>query len=339
MAGSGSWQNLLPDTPSRQLYGAIYPDGISLSELDDHLRPLIQDWVKGNIIRLEDQRVIPIGPIITDEDLDILDPWLKDISETMCIAVWDHLQRYQAQARNLANKESFTQEKYENILTIQICTHTLDSWVFSQLRQEMMGTYSPRDLAGTFFFWGYAFAKGAERIFGFTTYGGRTGLRLHVLRSHGLDREPLKAVLRRYDTFDLLQKLYFGNQERHPSVSDRSSYSPEEKRLLQSMRRINIIEPEDPPRLAIPVFTNKEMTPAVALYREVTERIVARFRTQMPELRELTKRCSFSRGRWSDICCMLFHLTYSYAADRLVESGTIPDFPQSPGAEWGVWIH
>lgn len=349
MAGSGSWQNLLPDTASKQLYAAIYPDGISLSELDDHYRPLIQDWHRGHIIRLEDQHIIPIGPVITDGDLDILDPWLRDISDTMCAAVSEHLEEYRIQAMNLAKngifprkkyeRKGYEQEKYENVLTIQICAHTLDSWVFSQLRREMMGTYSPRGSAGTFFFWGYAFSSGAKRIFGFSTYGGRSGLRLHVLRSHGLDREQLKAVLRRYDTHNLLKKLYFGDQGSHSSTSDRPPYSHDEEDLLQLMRKVHILEPEDPPRIAIPIFTNKEMASAVTLYQKVTEKIVLRFRAQMPELKILIEMSSFSRCLWSDICCMLFHLAYSYGADQLVERGIIPEFPQSAGAEWGVWIH
>jgi hypothetical protein len=337
MAGSGSWQNLLPDTESKQLYGNIYPGGMLLSELENHFHALIQKWHRGNIIKLEDQKLTPLGPIITDEDIGILDPWFKDISDAMCAAVSDHLHTFQSQATDLAKKGTFTQEKYENILTIQICAHTLDSWVFSQLRREMMGTYSPRDFAGTFFFWGYAFANGPDRIFGFSTYGGRAGLGLHVLRSHGLNREPLKILLRQYDTHKLLQQMYAVHMGESPSLS--ISHSLEEKRLLESMRRVNIIDPEDPFRLAIPVFTNEDMTPAGALYREVTDKIVARFMAQMPELRKRIEKCSFSHCLGSDIYCMLFHLAYSYAADQLVERGTIPDFPQSPGAEWGVWIH
>jgi len=39
------------------------------------------------------------------------------------------------------------------------------------------------------------------------------------------------------------------------------------------------------------------------------------------------------------VLCMLFHLSYSYAADTLVDRGVIEDFPKSAGGEWGVWIH
>jgi hypothetical protein len=81
------------------------------------------------------------------------------------------------------------------------------------------------------------------------------------------------------------------------------------------------------------------MVPAVELFRTVSGLIMGRIIDRMDGLKELVNRCSFSQCSWSDILCMLFHLAYSYAADKLVEKGTIPDFPQSACGEWGVWIH
>jgi hypothetical protein len=81
------------------------------------------------------------------------------------------------------------------------------------------------------------------------------------------------------------------------------------------------------------------MVPAVELFRTVSGKIIDRINGSMGSLKELVNRCSFSQCTWPDILCMLFHLAYSCAADKLVEKGTIPDFPQSAGGEWGVWIH
>lgn len=337
MAGSGSWQNLLPDEAAKQLYGQIYPEGRSLSAGDDPIHPYLEAWERGGIIRIEGQRAVPTGPVITDNDLDILDAWFRDISDTMCTAIWDHLPEYQIQAKALAGKTSGTPEQFDNILTIQICAHTLDSWVFSYLREAMMGTYSPRDFAGTFFFWGYGFAHGAKRIFGFTTYGGSTFLRLHVLRSHGLDRERLKTALRQYATMDYLQGLL--NPGLGRGAAHRQPASPETERIVDSLRQIKIITDSTPPRLAIPIFTEEAMQRAVQLYQSVTEKIVGRFISRMDDLKLLIEKCSFARCLPSDVLCMLFHLSYSYAADALVEKGTIPEFPQGAGAEWGVWVH
>jgi len=338
MAGAGSWQNLLPDRSSQQLYASIYPEGISLSEVDSSHRPLLDDWERGKIIRSDGGKAVPTGPIITDSDLGVLDPWFRDVSDTMCAAVWDHLSEYRRLAERVAGENPDSEQVIENIQTIQICAQTLDSWVFSDLRKKTMGTYSPRGSAGTFFFWGYAFADGAKRIFGFTTYGGSTGLRLHVLRSHGLDREDLKAALRQYGTMDLLQRLLLAGSPGNLLRSGPPSYSTEEEVLLSSIRGVNIIGPGNPPRLVIPVFTREVVTAAVDLYERVTAGIVDRILARMADLKRLIGECSFSRCFWSDISCMLFHLAYSYAADTLVEKGTIPEFPLHAGGEWGVWI-
>ena len=340
MAGSGSWQNLLPDEPAMQLYGKIYPTGISLADIDKRLHPLFNTWAKGNIIKIDKGKAIPIGPVITDNDLVILDPWIKDISHTMCTAVEKHLTEYHNQAQKIANKGLYNRKKFENILTIQICAHTLDSWVFSLLRKEVMGTYSPRDFAGTFFFWGYGFSSGAKRIFGFTTYGGSRWVQVHVLRSHGLDRENLKSVLRRYGTMDLIEQLYLNNQE--IPYRQRSKLTPSITNIqltLESLRKLKIAEPDDPPLLAIPVFMEKDMIEAANLYQSVTRIIFDRFLSNMENLKEQAAVCSFSQCTWSDVLCMLFHLSYSYAADILVGKGVIPEFPQRAGGEWGVWIH
>jgi len=340
MAGSGNWQNLLPDEHAKQLYGKIYPNGIFLADINHQDRVLFNAWEKGDIIKIDKGKVIPIGPVITDNDLVLLDPWIKDISQTMGNAVLKHLTEYHRQARKMAHKGTYTREKFENILTIQICAHTLDSWVFSQLRKEVIGTYSPRDFAGTFFFWGYGFSSGAKRIFGFTTYGGSRWVQVHILRSHGLDREGLKSLLIRYGTMDLIEQLYLNvqaidDQKRLNRISNFVGKSPN----LESLRKFHLAEPDDPPRLAIPVFTQEDMIPAANLYQKVTRIIFNRFMDNMEDLRKRAVDCSFAQCTWSDVLCMLFHLSYSYAADLLVVKGVIPEFPQSAGGEWGVWIH
>ena len=345
MAGSGSWQNLLPDKSSQQLYAKIYPAGIPLPKAGNQLYQVLNAWQKGGIVRFEGQKAIPTGPVMTDEDLVTLDPWFRDISDSMCDVVRDHLPEYHALASKLSGDKSPAKQEFRNILTIQICAHTLDSWVFSLMRQEYIGTYPPRDFAGTFFFWGYGFSTGPKRIYGFTTYGGRSMMQLHVLRSHGLDREKLKLILRRYDTLNYLQHLYSGNRMGNGSARGNYPDAIETESnigiisIVDTLREHKILEPDNPPRFAIPVFTDRYMVPAVELFRTVSGKIMGGIIDRMDGLKELVNRCSFSQCSWSDILCMLFHLAYSYAADKLVEKGTIPDFPQSACGEWGVWIH
>jgi len=339
MSGSGSWQNLLPDEPSQRLYAEIYPQGALRPSGGEELSRLIDSWERSAIVRIDNQRIIPLGPIMTDGDLNILDSWFRGVSGFMVEAVLERLDDYRALALNLAGGKPAAAGELENILTIQICAHTLDSWVFTLLRRDLVGVYPYRDFAGDFFFWGYAFARGPQRIFGFTTYGGRGSTLLHVIRSHGMDREDLKGLLRRRDVWDCLQSVFASEGlDRGPSSRPgRGSYR--DKRAEEALIEAGILRPGDPPGLAIPVFHGRDMEMAARLYQDVSDRIINYMTTGLDDLRSLIGECSFAACSWPDVMCMLFHLSYSFAADKLVEEGVIPDFPQSARGEWGVWIH
>ena len=339
MAGSGSWQNILPDEPSRRLYAEIYPGGVPLSQVDDKISQIFTYWQKAAIVKMEARRVVPIGPIMTDDDLRTLHSWFQDISEFMCEAVLERLPEYNALVSDLAGGRTLTNQEAGNILTIQICALTLDSWVFAMLRHEMIGIYPPRDFAGDFFFWGYAFKNGPQRIFGFTTYGWWRLPNIHVIRSHGLDRALIKDLLRRRDTLDYLQTLYTRLEGSVEIGSGESLNTGKEEQMLDSLRAGRIITNDDPPHLSIPVFMRSDMTLATELYQAVASEILNHIGTSVDTLKGLVDECSFAQCAWSDNLCMLFHLAYSYAADELVERGIIPDFPRSARGEWGVWLH
>ena len=337
MSGAGSWQNLLANEALKQLYADIYPAGVRFPETDPKLVQVFQTWEQASIVRLENDKVIPLGPLMTDEDLDILKSWFEDISEVMCASVKERLAEYRSLASSLSRGSGASGA--ENIMTILIGAHTLDSWVFAALREELIGVYSPRGSAGDFFFWGYAFSKGPERIFGFTSYGGLGRRRIHVIRSHGLDRESLKSVLRQRENLIFLHSLFSINEPGGRRPWQMSFSQSEKEDVVAALRQAHLITPDDPPSLAIPFFADREMRRAAELYRKVSEKIMDRFKERMGELKSLVGECSFAQCTWSDVLCMLFHLSYSFAADKLVEDGTLAEFPQSAKGEWGVWIH
>ncbi|MBW2623385.1 MAG: hypothetical protein JRD68_10805 [Deltaproteobacteria bacterium] len=337
MSGAGSWQNLLNSEALEQLYADIYPKGARVPKTNENLLQVFKTWDKAAIVRLEDDIVFPLGPLMMDEDLAILKPWFDDIAEVMCRSVRERLLDYNQLASALS--PGADSRSIDNILTILIGAHTLDSWVFSALREELIGTYSPRNFAGDFFFWGYAFSQGPQRIFGFTSYGGLGWRRIHVIRSHGLDRESLKSVLRQRDSLAFLHSLYAKMEPGGDQSGERILSPPKSDNLAAALRRAHLIDSADPPGLAIPFFGDRDMRRAARLYQAVSNKIVDRFKEQMGELKALVGQCSFARCTWSDVLCMLFHLSYSFAADRLVEDGTLAEFPQSAQGEWGVWIH
>ncbi len=338
MSGSGSWQNLLPDEPARRLYADLYPGGISLPSESDPKRKLFSSWNQAAIVRFDKERAVPLGPIMTDADLTILKAWFDDISQVMVQAVLDQAEDYRALARTLAGKNSSSKQAVDNLLTILICALTLDSWVFSLLRRYLFGTYPPRDSAGTFFFWGYAFAQGPRRIFGFTTYNGLEEGQLHMIRSHGLDRRAIKETLRQRSTWDYLDFLIFNRNRNGDPLLQLKDYGSAPINTTSAFQKAGLLTRDDFPHLAVPFFDQELRGIIFGLCRKAAGRITDYFISKREEFNFIKKRCSFAECSPPDVLCMLFHLAYSYAADRLVEKGVIADFPDSAGGEWGVWI-
>jgi hypothetical protein len=338
MSGSGSWQNLLPDESSGRFYAEIYPLGTSLPTIPGHLRKLLPAWIQAAIVRLENEKVVPLGPIMNDDDLKVFNPWFQDISGFMCQAVLERMDDYRALASNLGRDHPLQKREMDNLLTILICALTLDSRVFSGLREEVIGSYPPRGVAGNFFFWGYAFATGPQRIFGFTTYNGLDGKQLHMIRSHGLDRQGIKELLRRRSTWDYLDDL-ISDQERVGRTEPQGKEQNHAlKKTARSLQEVGLLTQDQPPFLAIPVFDNSDGKTIAELCVNTSRKIMDYFMAQLNDLENLTSRCSFARCSRPDVICMLFHLAYSYTTDRLAEKGVISDFPKSAGGEWGVWI-
>jgi len=334
MAGVGNWQNLLPDEKARRLYAGIYPKGMPLVEIDASFLPLLTSWQRADIARIDDGRVVPCAPIITDEDLKKLEPWFQEMTLSMCAAVSERLPVYNRLAKTLSRRGTSPGHSLGNLLTILVCAKTLDLLAFALLRRELLGPHPPRGEFGRFFFWGYAFAGGPERILGVTTYRGRI-LQLSVIRSHGLDRGAIPALLRQGAVLRYLDSFLPGEK----TYEGAGPPSPEVDGILSSLRGMGIVEDSVPPKLAVPVFTMSEMKVIDRLCHPVSSKVITAIAGTLSRLRRVIERCSFAQCSFPDVLCMLFHLAYSYAIDSLVEAGIVPEFPKKAGGEWGCWVH
>ena len=334
MAGVGDWQSLLPDEEIRRLYSQIYPGGISLQQIEGHFGEIITSWQRAGVATIAEQRLVPLCPIITNEDLEILAPWFHDISSCMCQAICRYLAAYRTLAETLLGGTATPKHEVDNLLTILTCADALDVWTFRALRHELIGPHPPRGTAGRFFLWGYAFSAGPRRIFGVTTYGRGETVRLSVLRSRGLDRGRMPALLRQGPALDYLGGLCLPDR-----LASREHQAPHEiEETVRCLREVGLLEPDEPPRLAIPVLYDPDMEKTTQLHSKVSKDITSDFVAGMSKLQDLISRCSFAQCSSPDVLAMIFHLAYSYAADALVSAGAIPDFPQQAGGEWGVWL-
>jgi hypothetical protein len=334
MAGSGDWQNLLPNEELRHLYAGIYPHGLPISSVDKRFTNAVAGWEAAGIAVTRDQSLLPLGPIMTNHDLEILAPWFQDMSGCMCDAVHRYLAEYRLFAEGFCGRSKAQAAGVGNLVTILTCAEALDIEAFHLLRRRLIGPHPPRGPAGRFFFWGYAFSDGPKRIFGVTTYGRGEEVHLSVIRSRGLERGRLPSLLREQSTMTYLSALC-----RHESAEPLEGWcTGYAKEMIGSLREVGLLEPDDPPRLAIPVLKQRDMETTASLHRKVSEQINYDFTAGLSRLRALVVQCSFSRCSLPDVLSMLFHVAYSYAADALVREGVVPDFPDRAGGEWGAWL-
>jgi len=334
MAGAGNWQDLLPDKASRRLYAQIYPSGIPLQSIPGEFSSIVAGWQEAGIADIISQQLVPLSPIVQNRDIEILAPWFEDISHAMCQAICRYLADYQELAASLYGGTNTPAHNVDNLVIVLVCAQALDVWTFRTLRQELVGFHPPRGLAGRFFFWGYAFSDGPKRIFGVTTYGRGEAVRLSVLRSHGLDRGEMPDLLRQPPVMTYIRDLCLPQR-----TASTACLSPREAAdTIRQLREVRLLEPDEPTRLAIPVLHDQDMEKAAQLHNKVSSEITSEFTVRMDQLQDLISRCSFAQCATPDVLSMIFHLAYSYAADTLVLTGALSDFPQQAGGEWGVWL-
>jgi len=334
MAGTGNWQVLLPDAETRQLYAQIYPGGQLVQQIEDKFRDIIMLWQKADIATTVGGHLVPLGPIMMSEDLQVLNPWFDDISDDICRTIRQYLPHYKRLANNLSGGSHATKDRIDNMLTILVCAEALDIWTFRVLRHRIIGPHPNRAPAGRFFFWGYAFSNGPGRIFGVTTYGRGEAVRISVIRSHGLNRGQLPGLLRDEPIFNFIKDIFLRNHAGYP----RNRVPKGMVETILRLREIGLLEPDEPLRLSVPILTDGDIQKTSRLHTQVSSEITSDFGARMANLRDLISQCSFAKCSLTDVLSMIFHLAYPYATDRLVLTETIPDFPQQAGGEWGVWL-
>lgn len=332
MAGAGNWQSVLPDEQARRLYSHLYP-AAQLDSVDERFETTIASWQEAGIATVTGRRLLLLGPLMTDADLNVLGPWFDRTSDSMSQAIREYLPDYRALAESLGGATSAPRRKVDNLMTILVCAQALDMETFRVLRGELMGRYPSRGPAGRFFFWGYAFSGGPRRIFGVTTYGRGQTVRASVLRSRGLKRGALPTLLRLGPALAVLTELC------KSSPAGKTITPGERQEMVRRLRNAALLEPDGPPRTAVPVLGDRDLARAARLNGRVSRGIASAFTAELAGLYDIIPQCSFAACSLPDILCMVFHLAYSYCADALVEAGMIPGFPQEAGGEWGVWIH
>jgi len=167
MAGSGSWRSWFPDDSAHALYERIYPGGARLDQLQGDERERVLDWQAPGFVKDREGMVVPHVPVFTDEDGSALAGWFSGVTEQAAAVVAERIGEYRDLAGDLSDQ---SQASSDNLLTILLCAHTLDSGTLEQLEQNLLGSPPPRAGSGDYFLWGNAARHDRTCSFGVNSF-------------------------------------------------------------------------------------------------------------------------------------------------------------------------
>jgi hypothetical protein len=336
--GFGDWRRVLPAGEVRDFYGRIYPRGISWEALPTAMLEACRAWVECDFARADGDRLTPMIPILTQTDRDLLHTWFDALASYTAAVVVDGLPAF----RRLAERFSNRWNTAEHILTILILW-SINMWVLRRLLAGPMGRHPAHGDTGRYFIWGEELGQGPTHITGIRATRGTMGSGLCLIISRIVDRPGLKDSRRLYariggvSAVDLLAKLT-ANDAYIPTLAQEWGVETMTlQRWLDEQRRVQVITPDEPPQVSIPVFGPQ----AVAQLAPVCDRVVRHVIEWLLEdilLEPLLESCSFRHCPRPAILCMLWHNSYYEATDRLIAQGILPAFPSVAEGEWGVWL-
>src|SRR5262245_36231132 len=112
--GLADWRRVLPAGAVRDFYGHIYPTGIPWQSLPTSMLEACRAWVECDFARADGDRLMPMIPILTQPDRDLLHPWVASLAAHMATVVGDELAAFRRLAAQFSNRWSTA----EHILTI-----------------------------------------------------------------------------------------------------------------------------------------------------------------------------------------------------------------------------
>lgn len=109
---------------------------------------------------------------------------------------------------------------------------------------------------------------------------------------------------------------------------------------VQDLLDIHFIEEVDGRyRLAFPVLRHSQMKPVTHTAMDIAQKIVDQLPGLMEDLSGIAAQCSFADCLFNDVFQMVWCEALSCVLDALVESGLLPNWPESALGEWGVWLY
>jgi hypothetical protein len=336
--GVGDWRGVLPAGAVRDFYGHIYPAGIPWQVLPTPMLEACRAWVECDFARADGDRLMPMIPILTQPDRDLLHPWVASLASHMATVVGDELPAFRRLAAQFSNRWSTV----EHILTILILWN-MNMWVLRRLLAGPMSRQPVHGDTGRYLIWGEEWGRGPTSISGIRAIRGTAGYGLCLIVSRLVDRPGLKGSRRLYapvggvSAVDLLAKLTANQTPISPLAQQWGVEAATLQKWLDEQRRVRVVTPDEPPQVCVPVFGPQAVAQIASVCGSVAQHITDWLLTDSL-LEPLLERCSFEHCPRAPILCMLWHNSYYEATDHLIAQGILPAFPAAAEGEWGVWL-
>jgi hypothetical protein len=336
--GFGDWRRVLPAGEVREFYTRFYPHGMRWEALPPPMLEACRAWVECEFARADGDRLTPLIPILTQFDRDLLRPWFDALAAYTTTRIGDRLPAFRDLVEQLSNRW----HSAEHLLTILILW-TINMWVLRRLLAGPMGRHPAHGDTGRYFMWGEELGAGPTAITGIRAIRGTEGYGLCLIISRIVDRPRLKDARRLYaqmggvSAIDLLAKLATKRSSLPALARHWGVEAAMLQRWLEEQRWVRVVTPEEPSQVCIPVFDPQAMAQLAPVCGGIARQIAAcLYEDALPE--QLLEQCSFAHCPRSAILCMLWHISYYEATDRLMAQGVLPTFPSAAEGEWGVWL-
>jgi hypothetical protein len=335
-----------------ELYAAIYPscdlfdkpwEGIMDK---DEAQRLLAQWESTQVISRTTRKIYGLVPICTPQDALKLRLWYDNFSNVAAATVENHI----GELHNLIGK-AIQPDEVDNVLGSVIICWTLGGRTgpLTNLAFSVGDGRAEREPGKRYACFGLAAERFSKRDMGCVCRGDDDYRWLGI--HHGVDRSAFIKGMNRWGNyyghgnhiFNTLiaigDETVLLNELRYAAFGARVQKQEFDEYLNDLLNLHLVAEDNGRYRLAFPVLYHSQMEPVTDIAESIAQEIVNQLPDLVEDLRDIAAQCSFADCRFNDVFQMVWFESLSCALDVIVESGILPNWPESALGEWGVWLY
>jgi RNA polymerase sigma-70 factor (ECF subfamily) len=337
--------------PRSRLYVAMYftgrfdettlrAAGLTRAEAE----PILRELIEAAYLEQRDGKWACLTPVLLDDDVVRLRPWLQRLAEAACDAVSGIADDVRDLATRATAANPWAAGSYASYCffsaVVRLSTLGFDEELLSgQIARGLHGHYADVLHANTL-------RPGRE----FSHASGRedgermvwVGLTAHEDLDAFSERWEVQMSLGRGHR---LTRLLFALEAKPVTVqalgavlAEAGIASADPEAFAQNARAVHAVRVEDGlVRNAVPIVTAASQRELRELCAPLADEVSTAFPGLADELRSIALQCSFANCRFAEVAVMSTHLAEGAAVERLIHDGLI-ELPRKQGCEWGMFL-